>query len=324
MRRQSFPPLPLLFALASVLFTPSTLHAQPSSGIAYQLTDPVASSASDTLPPNSPSASHADGGSTPLPNAPAATATQQIKSSLEALNGVLERYRQVGNRDAEAHALGAIASSYNALRQQQKAVEIYQAELNLWRALGDKKNEATTLGHMGDVYRDWGFPDQAIHFYRDALKTAPTSTSKTERAAILNNMGLAYFALHDKKKCVEYLEQSLSAYRAAQDREGEAHALTNLGSTYGFLINDPHKAIDYFQQAVTQLELLNDRSTEADALELMGGVWRKLQKQDMAVESFNRALVLYERTGNVQGEASVRRQLSAVAASNTETIASAR
>ena len=56
----------------------------------------------------------------------------------------------------------------------------------------------------------------------------------------------------------------------------------------------------------------------------MGGVWRKLQKQDMAVESYHRALVLYERTGNVQGEASVRRQLSTVAASNTETIASAR
>jgi tetratricopeptide (TPR) repeat protein len=234
----------------------------------------------------------------------------QIKLSLEALNEVLERYRQSDNREAEAHILGAIASSYSALREQQKAVEVYQAELNLWRALGDKKNEATTLAHIGDVYREWSFPDQAIHFYRDALKTYPASTAKTELAAVFNNLGLAYFALHDKKKCLENLDQSLAVYRAAQDRQGEARTLTNLASTYGFMLNDPHKAIDYFQDAVTRLELLNDRPTEASALQLMGNVWLKLQKQDMAIQSFQRALFLFERVGNVQGEVSVRKQLS--------------
>jgi len=292
MRCQSLPALPLFFALASVFVTPFPVYAQASDAAAEQ------------------------------PASSATTTALQIKSSLEALNGVLERYRKVGNREGEAHTLGAIASSYNALRQQQKAVEIFQAELNLWRALGDKKNEGTTLAHIGDVYREWGFPDQAIHFYRDALKANPDSPDQKEKAAIFNNMGLAYFALHDKKKCVEYLDQSLADYRAVQDRQGEARALTNLGSTYRFLINDPHKALDYFQRAVTELELLNDRSTEASALELMGGVWMKLQKQDMAVESFHRALFLYERAGNVRGEASVRRQLSAV--DDTETIASAR
>jgi tetratricopeptide (TPR) repeat protein len=323
MRPQSIPALPLFFSFVSVFVTPCILHAQPSGGVSDEPTGPVASSgAAHGLPFRSPSTSRSDDGSLPLPTAPATTSTTQIKSSLDVLNGVLERSRQVGNREAEAHTLGAIASSYNALRQQQKAVEVFQAELNLWGALGDKKNEATTLAHIGDVYREWGFPDRAIHFYRDALKANPDSTDKTEHAAVLNNLGLAYFALHDKKKCLEYLDESLAAYRAAQDRQGEARALTNLGSTYGFLINDPLKSLDYFQQAVTQLELLNDRSTEASALELMGVVWLKLQKQETAVQSFQRALFLYERIGNTQGEASVRRQLSAV--SDAEAIASVR
>jgi len=121
---------------------------------------------------------------------------------------------------------------------------------------------------------------------------------------------------------VGYLDESLVSYRSVQDRQGEARALTNLGSVYGFLINDPHKSIDYFQQAVTQFELLNDRSAEANALELMGGVWIKLQKQEMAVQSFQPALFLYERVGNAQGKASVRRQLSSV--SGTEAMASVR
>ena len=54
----------------------------------------------------------------------------------------------------------------------------------------------------------------------------------------------------------------------------------------------------------------------------MAGVWLKLQKHDMAVESYHRALFLYQRIGNAQGEASVRRQLSRV--EDTEAIASVR
>ena len=41
----------------------------------------------------------------------------------------------------------------------------------------------------------------------------------------------------------------------------------------------------------------------------MGGIWIKLQKPDLAADSFNRSLFLYSRLGNAQGEASVRRQL---------------
>lgn len=319
MRQQSLPPLTLCFAVSLVFVTPCKLHAQPSRVALDETTDPTAPLSSPNGSTSNPAApSLSEDGSDFLPGTSKTVSAMQINSSIEALNRLLAQYRQVGNRSAEARALGAIASSYNAIRQQQKAIEVFQAELNLWIALGDKKNEATTLAHIGDVYRGWGFFDKAIHFYRDALKT---STDKLEQAAILNNLGLAFFALRDKKKCVEYLDQSLTAYRAIQSRTGEARTLTNLGSTYGFLINDSHKAIDYFQEAITKLELVNDRSTEADALELMGCVWIKLQKQDMAVQSFQRALFLYERAGNVKGMASVRKQLSAL--SDGEAIASA-
>ena len=322
MRRQSLPALPLFFALASLFVTPCMLHAQPSGGATGEPSDAVGSSAALNSSPSNPAPTSVSDRSLGATGASATTTAMSIKFSLEALNGVLERCRQAGDRPSEAHALGAIASSYSALHQQQKAVEMFQAELNLWRALGDKKNEATTLAHLGDVYREWGFPDQAIHFYREALKTDTDPNSSVEQAAIFNNMGLAYFALRDKKKTLEYLNESLAIYRTSQNSLGQARTLTNIASIYGFLINDPHKAIDYFQDAVTRLELLNDRSTEADALELMGGVWVKLQKRDMAVESFHRALFLFERTGNAQGEASVRKQLSAIG--DTDSIASIR
>lgn len=311
MRRQSIPALPLLFALASVFVTSCALYAQRGGNAWEEPTGPAKPAA------NAPVSTSTTPRSDAVPASSRVAKSAPMELPLDALNGILQKARQAGDRQAEARILGALAGSYKALRQQQKALELYQSALSIWRALGDKANEASTLAHIGDVYREWGFPEQATHFYRDALKLYGSTTGKAEEAAVLNNLGLAYFALHDKKKCLESLDQALAAYRSRQDRQGEAHTLTNLGSTYGFLINDPHRALDYFQQAVTQLELLNDRATEASALELMGGIWLKLQKQDMALQSYQRALSLYVRLGNAQGEASARKQLSAVGSSDT-------
>ncbi len=314
MRLQSLPALSLLFASLLLFVTSTLLQAQPSGGAPNEPTDPPAAS-------SAPLSLKTD--VTPdIPVDAKPTMVRQTGLPLDELNRVLEKYRKSGNREAEGHTLGAIAGSYRALHQQQKALELYQLALTIWRDIGDKDDEATTLAHIGDVYREWGFHEQAIHLYRDALKVYPASTDKSELAAVFNNLGLAYFGLHDKKKCLENLDHALAEYRAKQDRQGEASVLTNLGSAYAFLGNDPHKALDYFQEAVTKLELLNDRSSEANAFQVMGLVWLKLQNHDMAVQSFQRALFLFGRTGNAQGEVSVRKQLKAI--TETETIASAR
>ena len=146
-------------------------------------------------------------------------------------------------------------------------------------------------------------------FASTATPSRPIQSTRQgwKQARTLNNLSLTYFALSDKKKCVEYLDQALAIYRAMQDRRGEALTLTNLGSAYGFLINDPHKALEYFQEAITKLELLNDRSTEADALELDGSCSGSNCKSGMAGQAFNERSFSYSAAGESQGEASVRK-----------------
>jgi tetratricopeptide (TPR) repeat protein len=235
----------------------------------------------------------------------------RIQDALDALNNVLRRDRESGDRVAEANVLGAIANSENALHQQQKALESLQAELGIWRDLGNQEGRALTLAHMGDVYRGWGFPEQANHFYRDALAIYPPE-DKRGHAATLNNLGLTYFSLRNKKKCLEKLNEALASYRALGDRHGEALALSNLGSTYNFLVNDPQKALEMFQEAVTKLELVEDRSSEANALDNMGVVWLNLRKPEMASLSFQHAITLFRAVGDAQGEAAVRRHMEAL------------
>lgn len=237
--------------------------------------------------------------------------TAPIQDALSSLQTILDQSRKAGDRKAEANTLGAIANSYNALRQQQKAIEQFQSARTIWKGLGDREHEATTVAHIGDVYRGWGFPEQANRYYRDALGLYP-STDKAERGATLNNLSLTYFSLNNRKKCVETLNEALSIFRELHDRRSEALALANLGTAYVFMVNDPMKAIDILQQAVTKLEVLNDRASEAEALDKMGVAWHNLGKSEMAGLSFQHALQLFHAVGDTQGETSVRKHMRAL------------
>lgn len=244
------------------------------------------------------------------------TAAARIQDALDALDKIRRQYQDSGNKQAAANVLGAIANSHNALHQQQRSIEDLKSALTIWRELGNRQGEALTLAHMGDVYRAWGFPEQANRAYREALAIYPM-TDKSGHAATLNNVGLTYFSLHEKKRCLEALEEALAAYRALGDRHGEALALSNLGAAYNFLSNDPQKALDMFQEAVTKLELLDDRGSEANALDNMGVVWLNLHKPEMASLSFHHAIALYERIGDAQGAAAVRKHMEVLGESES-------
>lgn len=234
----------------------------------------------------------------------------QIKDALAVLTNVLEQYRRSGDRIGEAGTLCAVANSYNALGQQQKAIEQFQLALTIFKqASGHAEDEARTLSHIGDVYREWGFPELSIRFYRDALAIYAHINDTTGKSVALNNLGVAYLSVRDKKKSVEYLNLALASYRASGDRRAIALTLNNLGMAFNMLANDSQKALDYFQQSMTELQLIDDRDSQGVVLDNIGALCIKLGQKEMAELSFDRALQLFRRTRDTEGQARVQKHL---------------
>lgn len=287
------------------------------TGAALRAQEPAAPQNSDSPTTSTAAASNAltgagegdsSTGSTVMQEPP--SARSQIEAALAVLLNVLEKYRKTGDRIGEADTLCAIANSYNAIGQQQRAVEQFQLALAIFRQSSRHVvDQARTLSHIGDVYRGWGFPEQAIHFYRDALAVYAHSDDKVGRTVALNNIGVAYLSLRDKKKSLEYLNQALASYRTQGDRRAVGLTLNNLGMVYNMLANDSQKALDYFQESMTELQLIDDRDSEGVVLDNIGGVCTKLGHKDMAELSFDRALRLFLRVGDADGQARVQRHL---------------
>src|ERR1700692_1264896 len=107
MRQQSSPTLFLLSALAAVFITPCTLHAQPAGNVSDEPPDPPAPTVATTgSKPNPVTASDDD-----LMNPSKFTPAMRLEFSIEALNGVLMQYRQVGDRKCGDHTLSTIVYS---------------------------------------------------------------------------------------------------------------------------------------------------------------------------------------------------------------------
>lgn len=238
------------------------------------------------------------------------TPNSQIKAALAVLTNVLDQYRRSGDRIGEAGTLSAIANSYNALGQQQRAIEQFQLALAIFReSNGHVEDEARTLSHIGDVYREWGFPEQSVRFYRDSLAIYAHINDTVGKSVALNNLGVAYLSLRDKKKSVDYLNRALASYRASGDRHAVALTLNNLGMAYNMLANDSQRALDYFQQSMTELQLIDDRDSQGIVLDNIGALCIKLGQKEMAEVSFDRALQLFRRTGDTEGQARVQKHL---------------
>ena len=232
--------------------------------------------------------------------------TTRIEPALMAFEEMLKRHRTAGNLEGEAEALAAIASSYRVLKQEQKALDYLQSALALWRDLRSDNEQASTIAQIGDVYREWGFPDQANRFYRQALKIYSRTSDRQGEAVTRNNSGVAYLTLKDRKKCLDNLQGALTLYQTNHDPHGEAVALSNLGAASMFFSSkDPERAVGELQQVLAKLLPLDDLAAEANVLDMIGVTFSRLNRAQMAEQSFHRALALYHSLGDAEGESAV-------------------
>ena len=192
--------------------------------------------------------------------------------AMEHATSVLERARNLGNREVEAQALLARAESAtgssefeHAREDLQRALSVLQstgqarveadvhkllgtvatrlgdyetAELQLersltgFRQLGDRKGEASIYGNLGALCIYLERLEDAVEHTQSALRSFRAIGDRRSQAKCLGNLGLLHCALGDPEQAVNDHEDALSIYREAKDPDGEAESLGNLAVAY--------------------------------------------------------------------------------------------
>ncbi|MFK7908034.1 MAG: ATP-binding protein [Chitinophagales bacterium] len=102
---------------------------------------------------------------------------------------------------------------------------------------------ANTQNWRGLVYHDLGRLDEALALFFECVKMVETHQLDSLKGRTYSNLGLVYSMMGDKRKAIEYFEQSIHFVKG-----NKAILLSNIAATY-HEIKEPEKALGYLLKA---------------------------------------------------------------------------
>lgn len=150
---------------------------------------------------------------------------------------------------------------------------------------------------------------EAIGHYTDATWCWQSIGSRRQAAEALESAGQVQFILSEYSLALRSYEQALSLSRNLNDELGIARAFDGMGYTYIYL-GQNQRALICLERARSHLSKLRplDGETERVRMEAelqnsLGEVYYSISDVKKAVDSFSRALSLWNRVGDRKGEA---------------------
>ncbi|MDT7808119.1 MAG: hypothetical protein QOJ70_1932 [Acidobacteriota bacterium] len=185
--------------------------------------------------------------------------------------------------DAQAALFIKVGKDFGSLiKDEQAAVAYFEKAAQVYRQRGDGEGEAKALGDVADWFAmgcDSGGEGDA---------TASATKLKCDRA-------------------VEYLRRKLVIYQRAGDRGQQAAALSSIANVYEQSGEKP-KALDAYNEALA-LALPSEGSQRATMLRKIVKVQMASGENQQALETYKTMLSLYEATGDENSQALIYKEI---------------
>ncbi len=182
------------------------------------------------------------------------------------------------------------------------AVEFYQEALTLAPNL---KRRVVLLSVIGKVLAERGLHGEADDCFNQAYAISEAEADDAGTARILEQHSVAAFGQRDYGRLRELTERGVVLSRSLGERALEATFLNNLGTAH-FEIG-VEAALKYHQEAMAIATDTNNEHILALTNRCVGVDYHAQERFDEARRHFGEALRLYERLGQTQREARVRR-----------------
>ena len=245
-------------------------------------------------------------------------------------------YRELEDYKKEASTLRTIGQLYYELETPDKAVETFNLAARVYRENGDRAGEAWTLYRTGKSYTTLGDLEKALDVYYRALPLYERELKvpfREERTLdILISMGQIYSYLEEPEKALKFCDRSLaSALEFPESKlvrrseifrrigklcyqmgasETALESFNNYGNIYQKLgsdrqavglvrigedyseLGDPAMALNFFNRARTVYQKSNFSEGEITTLRRIGWIYSYLKNQQKSLDFFNQALTI--------------------------------
>jgi CHAT domain-containing protein/tetratricopeptide (TPR) repeat protein len=243
---------------------------------------------------------------------------------------------------------GANTGNYN------ESISLFETAISIFRTAKDTANCSYACLLLGEFELGLGLPERAKEKFSAAFDLAQTTGDWQTRANALLGMGRSSLLTFSLSKSLEFFQEALDEFRNGNAREDEARAMIDIAQYY-IVISEYDSALDVLTEALPVLSetgnthdhiqcqvaisycwwLLGeyDRGSsalghamqsanalgllpeQAMALALQGVYEISLQRLSAARDTYNQALVLFQKLHDPRGVAAVSNNLGLVLAS---------
>jgi signal transduction histidine kinase/tetratricopeptide (TPR) repeat protein len=210
------------------------------------------------------------------------------------------------------------ARLYNRIFNELTVLDVVEAQkyarLGLVHARQMKwpKGIAVFQNNLGQSFSHAGQYDSAMYYYELAQATYVQIGDRYNRAATFNNMGAAAQNIRgDYVTAAQFYFKGLQEAEALQDSTLLSLTLGNVSKIYSLQKNYP-KALEFGRKALKIRERAGTPDEVATSLESLGKTYYASGDTTAARDCFQKALVIYEGSGNMMGLASTWSGLSLV------------
>jgi len=215
----------------------------------------------------------------------------------------LSLWQIVGDKAWLARSYAQIGRIYQAQNNLPEATQNYEEVRKLWRELNNPTEEARVLINMGYIeYRkgDWqreiSYQTQAQALIDEKAEPAMMGQIASGLAEAFNESGLPEVGL-------EHYQRALQYFLPTQNSHAIAYLTYSIGRTY-YLLGKYPEAIAQFQQVLA--DQTTDSFNVAASYQYLGRVHIATEQYELARQNLDRALVIYQRTGNPREAAFVQ------------------
>ena len=194
-----------------------------------------------------------------------------------------------------------------------KAVAKYQEAIPLWHSAGETEWEADAHYLIANLYTFLGDKQKALEYATIALPLAkkavenqqdPEAKKKSIRveAYALDILGTVYNEFGDKKKALEFLNQSLPLRKSISDRPGELYTTNTMVKVYQSM-GDYQNALSLSDAAMRIAKELNNSAVESTVLNNLCVIHDNLGNHQQALDSCQQSLSIRRDLKDKYGEA---------------------
>jgi tetratricopeptide (TPR) repeat protein len=137
---------------------------------------------------------------------------------------------------------------------------------------------------------------KAQPYFQAAINLAQQQADKKIAATAYMEIGVAY-RLPSRLKATDYFQKALTIYQAEGDLYGQAMALYRLSSVSSATksLELAGQALPIFDRVLPTLQASDKQVELAEAYSAMGFLYRRKKEFPASLDSFNRALAIYQR-----------------------------